>query len=715
MSIQTCLSPLCGGLAVVVGLTGITHGQTTDSISKTDAPQLVRTALQHELKANAADRDRFLQAALQADPDYAPAHWHAADVLLGDEWLPVDEAMERLSQDEQLSAYRWRREQTPETPAAELSLARWCRKRDLIDREQFHLARVVSDPRSTAPQRATAIDRLQRILGRGDHAQNNRQERDQRAETLRAQKAWEVRVAQWASDFHSPAVRRRTKAEESLRAIDDLRAIPALESSLSTASPAGAQLVIDILANVRAHEATLSLLRHALFVPWPAVAESAVAQLKERPQHEFVPLLLARLETPISMVTAMTPDSSGQVSRRHLFFREGVQQDFVHVLDIVNAPSQVAALPRRMRDDGAARNRVLASVQTPTPLGNAASIENSRGTADLQLRVDAENARIAQQNDRVFGVLEGATYVVLPRDSVAWWNWWRDHNEVADPYANQSKPTELTYSQQRDRMATLTSGSGLSSAGVQECFVAGTLVWSELGQVAIEILRAGDLVLTQHPDTGELRFQPIVERTVRPPTFIVAVTIDGEDCADTRHERPSVLGQRPWVADGQGTAFRRFPAHGGRTRGSDRRGDAGRTPAGLQPGGGGYRDLLRRTARRAGPRQHVPCAHGGRRPWPGVVRLMKVLPTLRCSSDRRRLHFLYFPICPPHTPVAPAAEFTGKSGAKDLVKHDPRYGHWLYQGATLPENAGEGSVCLVPELSPPADASTREITIHDLF
>lgn len=42
--------------------------------------------------------------------------------------------------------------------------------------------------------------------------------------------------------------------------------------------------------------------------------------------------------------------------------------------------------------------------------------------------------------------------------------------------------------------------------------------------------------------------------------------------------------------------------------------------------------------------------------------------------------FLYFPMCPPHTPVVPSPEFVGKSGAKDEVKHDPNYGDWAYQG-----------------------------------
>lgn len=42
--------------------------------------------------------------------------------------------------------------------------------------------------------------------------------------------------------------------------------------------------------------------------------------------------------------------------------------------------------------------------------------------------------------------------------------------------------------------------------------------------------------------------------------------------------------------------------------------------------------------------------------------------------------FLYFPMCPPHTPVVPAPEFSGKSGAVDTVGKDPKYGDWVYQG-----------------------------------
>ncbi|MFY7818347.1 MAG: sulfatase family protein [Akkermansiaceae bacterium] len=50
------------------------------------------------------------------------------------------------------------------------------------------------------------------------------------------------------------------------------------------------------------------------------------------------------------------------------------------------------------------------------------------------------------------------------------------------------------------------------------------------------------------------------------------------------------------------------------------------------------------------------------------------------KRDTNKPFFLYFPMCPPHTPIVPSKEFTGKSGAVDEVKKDPKYGDWVFQG-----------------------------------
>lgn len=42
--------------------------------------------------------------------------------------------------------------------------------------------------------------------------------------------------------------------------------------------------------------------------------------------------------------------------------------------------------------------------------------------------------------------------------------------------------------------------------------------------------------------------------------------------------------------------------------------------------------------------------------------------------------FLYYPLGIPHEPIVPSDEFTGKGGALDIVRKDPKYGDWLYEG-----------------------------------
>jgi arylsulfatase A-like enzyme len=63
--------------------------------------------------------------------------------------------------------------------------------------------------------------------------------------------------------------------------------------------------------------------------------------------------------------------------------------------------------------------------------------------------------------------------------------------------------------------------------------------------------------------------------------------------------------------------------------------------------------------------------------------LEKALSWLDQQAGSNKPFFLYFPMCPPHTPVAPAPEFQELSGAEDLVLKDPRYGDWILQGDAM--------------------------------
>ena len=57
--------------------------------------------------------------------------------------------------------------------------------------------------------------------------------------------------------------------------------------------------------------------------------------------------------------------------------------------------------------------------------------------------------------------------------------------------------------------------------------------------------------------------------------------------------------------------------------------------------------------------------------------ISKAVEYIEQRSKENKLFFLYFPMCPPHNPIAPAPEFEGKSG---IEGKEGRYGDWIYQG-----------------------------------
>jgi arylsulfatase A-like enzyme len=63
--------------------------------------------------------------------------------------------------------------------------------------------------------------------------------------------------------------------------------------------------------------------------------------------------------------------------------------------------------------------------------------------------------------------------------------------------------------------------------------------------------------------------------------------------------------------------------------------------------------------------------------------IQKAVEWIDGRAKAREPFFLYFPMCPPHMPLVPAAEFIGQSGARDLVRNNPKYGDWLYQGDAM--------------------------------
>jgi hypothetical protein len=219
----------------------------------------------------------------------------------------------------------------------------------------------------------------------------------------------------------------------------------------------------------------------------------------------------------------------------------------------------------------------------------------SRRAGATQSRVEQLNEVAAERNKRINEVLK----IVLgaepsSEDVASWWRAWQDYNElesdemktVVESSTNETyttvfeqapelpvmqgdlrKSQTVTEGRQREprrenlsRVAESPPSAGWLRDALNprvptprprpisyECFAPGTLVWKQSGPTPIERIRVGDMVLSQHPTTGELGYRPVLEATVGPLVPVLRVKLQDDEFIST-------LGHRFWV-DGSGWAM----------------------------------------------------------------------------------------------------------------------------------------------------------------
>lgn len=88
-------------------------------------------------------------------------------------------------------------------------------------------------------------------------------------------------------------------------------------------------------------------------------------------------------------------------------------------------------------------------------------------------------------------------------------------------------------------VATFTGAASATMA----CFIAGTMVLTTAGLVAIEKIKAGDIVISTNPDTLETAEKPVLETYVRQVDKLVHLTINGEEIVTTDNHPFYVQGR----------------------------------------------------------------------------------------------------------------------------------------------------------------------------
>jgi hypothetical protein len=493
------------------------EGSTKEFRSK-QASELVAEALQSEIYGLTAEREKLLEEANRLLPNFAPAMWHRGYINVDGRWVKVDEIGRQSDSNGKLETYEQIRSRTLDTVQGHMLMADWCRRMGLSAQERAHLSQVLdSDPGNTTAMTRLGFRRVNdRWISTEELHQANTASEKSKADFAK----WSPEVTAIRQGLRHRSLLRQQAAIKRLSTIDSPTAIPVLESLLAKDSQEAAGHVLSVFDRIPDSRAALAVARLAVNSPWPEIRQQAANRLKSRDSEHFIPAMLEAMHSPITSRTLATRNSRGQLGLVQTLQREGQHENEQHVL----------------------------------------SARNSRGISDGDVRL--LNIQTGRLNQRISNALNIATNQSLSGSPQDWWNWWNEKNEV---FVEGAKSTRVTGD--ASRPITLDADSNRSVTQLasvdpsrdlrdlerlrqqaelreqasrqqslanrprrrSDCLIAGTLIWTTSGPKAVEQIRAGDLVLSQDIETGELAFKPVLRTTVRPTTTLVRIDAVGQE------------------------------------------------------------------------------------------------------------------------------------------------------------------------------------------
>ncbi|HTU24748.1 MAG TPA: polymorphic toxin-type HINT domain-containing protein [Pirellulales bacterium] len=473
------------------------------------AAEVLRRAIAAENEANRPERDRLVEQALAASPDYAPARWQAGQVRSGDDWVSIDDAVQKGAGDDLLAEYHKLRSQYIKTPEGQITLARWCQKHHLDDEMKAHAAKLLQSG-SADPEVLKMLDLSWHKGALVTSAELvERKEREEKARL--AMQHWRPIVAAMRTKIEGKSDEEREAGLRELAEIHDPAAIDAILSVLKN-RPSSLREAIRVIGEMPGQEATDALVRQALLSKSDDLVLAACERLKSRSPYGYVPKLMAALSTPMTTKLEVERAADG------IHFRETVEREREDATVGTSVDTEVGLLvpnPNLNQIIGQTYVETLADTQTA-----------AKSNAKL-------NRKLTNANDAIYRVLENTVGPVAKREPSAWWDWWHNYNVMSiakkpryvDNYYN---PVEVSYVPYlpATTMRFLNYLYQLTRPSCDGCFARGTKVWSETGLVPIENVQIGDRVLAQSPLTGELAFKPVLDITVGHQPFIEITTTD---------------------------------------------------------------------------------------------------------------------------------------------------------------------------------------------
>ena len=131
-------------------------------------------------------------------------------------------------------------------------------------------------------------------------------------------------------------------------------------------------------------------------------------------------------------------------------------------------------------------------------------------------------------------VVEAGTGTNFVRDTV-----FQGNDQAYTTYKNVMQTTA--------EIGTAICGTYYAAKGGNVCFVAGTLIATAVGHIAIEAIEAGDWVWATNPETGETELKQVVQTFVNEASELVHLTTSEETITATP-THPFYIPEKGWVS-----------------------------------------------------------------------------------------------------------------------------------------------------------------------
>ncbi|TWU07922.1 polymorphic toxin-type HINT domain-containing protein [Stieleria varia] len=493
-----------------------------------DPPQaadvLVQAALQSEVDRNPHQRLQLLAESIRTAPEHAASRWHSGHVMTEEGWLPVQRFIQQTNGRGAVARYNQLRDSIAGTAVGEITLARFCNTNGLNDRERLHWNNVLRFDRSN--QEARKHLDLHEYRGQLLTPEQILQWKATHKEYRDSVNHWDNQLRQWRGQIDNTSPRHHASAWRALSEVTDYHAVPSLEKMFYRTDEELQEVILSVLGNIREPIATDALVRLAIYNETPEVREAAALQLRDRSWYEFVPAMMNLLETPIEYQYTMQRSSNSVSSFIQIAKETSAAKLRFSEVRLASTPIRlpsnrglnpgvgVIGAQSRLRNAQAQQQRALAQ----ETWRRCREIQNTIGT------ITNLNRQRFVVNHRIYDTLELTTGQEIDAKPQAWWDWWNHYNEIT--YLNDKE--EKTYLVSIDSRVPL------------ECFVPGTLTWTDTGKQPIETIKVGDRVLSQDPVSGELAYRLVTKTTIREPSPTLRIQV-----ADS--EIVSTLGHPMWV------------------------------------------------------------------------------------------------------------------------------------------------------------------------